>query len=98
MSQQEYRPEKTAVELVEKRRTSGVGASWRLYHLSEPLDGHAHVIVSANVVMFSGPETYIFGADSNGEIVDWCELEGSFKGSLDHVAALNNAGYEVANS
>lgn len=82
---------------------------WRgdaaLYELSQPLAQHSyddtepvkynHVIVSAANAMFSGPETYIFGADSDGKILDWGELEGSFRGSLDHARALENAGYEV---
>lgn len=45
--------------------------------------------------MFSGPETYIFPADKTGEIVNWSELDGSFKGGLDHEQALVNAGFEV---
>ena len=57
--------------------------------------GDEYVVVSAADVMYSGPETYIFGADENGEVVDWLELPGSFRGKLDHVAALEGAGYEV---
>ena len=53
------------------------------------------VVTSATDAQFSGPETYIFGADKTGEVVDWLELPGSFKGSLDHDAAITNAGYEV---
>lgn len=86
---------KTATEIREKRRTSGAGADWRFYRLSEPLEGNEYVIVSANNVMYSGPETYIFAADSGGQVTDWLELDGSFKGDLDHVQALENAGYGV---
>lgn len=53
------------------------------------------VIVSAANVMFSGPETYIFPANDEGEVTDWREQEGSFRGGLDHTAALRGAGYEV---
>lgn len=53
------------------------------------------VIVSAADVIFSGPETYIFGADAEGKVLDWGELDGSFKGALDHEQALRRAGYEV---
>ena len=53
------------------------------------------VVVSATDVMFSGPETYIFPASEDGEIVNWSELDGSFKGALDHELALRNAGFEV---
>lgn len=54
-----------------------------------------YVVVSAAQVIMVGPETYIFGADEEGMIVNWSELEGSFKGALDHERALHNAGYEV---
>lgn len=87
---------KTATEVREQRRTSRVGAAWRLYQLSEPLEGHYYVVVSANNVPYSGPETYIFGADSSGDISDWGELHGSFRGDMDHDAALKKAGYEVS--
>lgn len=73
----------------------------RLYRLSPPLlrDGKVmtteeHVVVSA-VVFADGLETYIFAADENGEITEWGELEGSFRGDLDHVRALKKAGYRV---
>ncbi len=55
-----------------------------------------YVVASATVVMFSGPETYLFPADADGNITDWGELHGSYKGGLDHAAALHGAGYEVA--
>lgn len=67
----------------------------RLYQLSEPLDGNEYVVVSG-ISNRWGTETYIFGADQSGEITNWGELEGSFKGSIDHAEALEGAGYEVA--
>jgi hypothetical protein len=66
-----------------------------LYELSEPLDGHEYVVVSASEVPMSGPETYIFGADENGEIIDWAELPGSTPGIMCHNSALKNAGYTI---
>lgn len=75
------------------RPTASESAS--LYQLDPPLEGHEFVVVSAVNVPSSGPETYIFGADKEGRIVDWSELDGSFRGGLDHVAALENAGYEI---
>lgn len=53
------------------------------------------VVVSA-VEVFGMPETYIFEANYSGEITNWCELEGSFKGDLDHEKALNNFGYATS--
>lgn len=78
----------------------------RLYLVSPPMVAakwddsetteYPYVIVSAVDVIFSGPETYIFPATPGGEIADWGELAGSFKGALDHEEALTNAGYTVA--
>lgn len=73
-----------------------------LYRLDPPLkdnDGNKHqfVVVSAHNVPFSGPETYIFPANVEGTILEWCELDGSFRGMLDHAAALRGAGYEIIN-
>jgi len=79
----------------------------RLYRLSPPLSSepwgdepakaYEYVIVSAAVVPYSGPETYIFGADADGkDVIDWSEMPGSYKGGLDHEAALRLAGYEVS--
>lgn len=67
----------------------------QLYRLDPPLEGHEYVVVSAATVL-GEPETYIFAADPDGTITDWVELDGSFKGALDHEAALRGAGYEVA--
>lgn len=54
-----------------------------------------YVVVSPANVMFSGPETYIFASDENGEVTDWMELAGSFRGGLNRERALNKAGYIV---
>lgn len=54
-----------------------------------------YVWVSAAHVVFSGPETYIFPCNAEGEVTNWGELPGSFKGDLDHEEALRGAGYEV---
>jgi len=92
--------EKTAT-FVRELPTSDTGAHQRLYRLSEPLHGYGDdvadefVVVSAIVAMFSGPETYIFPGNEAGEVTDWGELPGSFKGSLDHESALRGAGYTV---
>ena len=71
----------------------------RLYVLSEPVaygnEESNYIIVSAASVPLSGPETYIFPANEDGEVIDWGELDGSFRGSLDHEEALTGAGYEV---
>lgn len=67
-----------------------------LFKLSEPLEGHDHVVVSATVVPFTGPETYIFPANPDGRVKDYGELAGSYRGGLNIAEALENAGYEVS--
>jgi len=79
----------------------------KLYQVSPPMQSYSwdeeetpsefdFVIVSAAYVPMSGPETYIFGADSDGEVVNWGELPGSYKGGLNHKQALGGAGYTIA--
>lgn len=92
---------KIATRIHGKLEGRGTG-EMRLYKLDPPMGGEyvdgpiEYVVVSATVAMMVGPETYIFPADAEGKITDWGELDGSFRGSLDHDRALANAGYEVA--
>ena len=73
--------------------------SWRgdarHYRLTPPLGEYGNVVVSAVDIPFCGEETYIFGCDENAENINYCELNGSFRGGLDHEKALRDAGYEV---
>lgn len=79
------------------------GVSQVLWQLSEPVDwgweqdsgSTIYVVTSAIVAIFSGPETYIFPADSDGEIIDWAQLNGSYQGELDHEKAILGAGWEL---
>jgi len=90
------------IEITDAREWNGDA---RLYKLSVPMVAYSwldqrtieceYVVVSAANVPFSGPETYIFGCDANGNVSDWSELEGSFRGGHDHNAALEAAGYDV---
>ena len=90
------------------REVEGFKGDARLYRLEPPMsarrfDGNKYVerpvplvIVSATNVPFGGgPETYVFEANEDGEVTNWGELDGSFKGGLDHAEALRGAGYEV---
>lgn len=52
------------------------------------------VVVSATVVPYSGPETYIFVSDAEGVIQNWCELDGSYRGGLNRREAIEGAGWE----
>lgn len=42
-------------------------------------------------------ETYIFPADADGNVTDWGELDGSYKGGTSHRVALAGAGYTITN-
>ena len=53
------------------------------------------VVTSATRAMFSWPETYIFPADAAGRVLDWGELDGSYRGGLDHEKAIKDAGYAI---
>jgi len=68
-----------------------------LYRLDPPLpDSGAYVVVSATYALFSGPETYIFTANADGDVTDWVEHPGSFRGGLDHEKALRGLGYTIS--
>lgn len=87
------------------KQIPGKRGDMRLYRVDPPMVGENytdgselsfdHVAVSAADVPFSGPETYIFGCDSEGKNIDYLELDGSFRGGLDHATALRGAGYEI---
>ena len=66
-----------------------------LWEVFPRIEGNKFVITSASNVPYSGPETYIFASDSEGKILDWSELPGSFRGSLEHKKCLENIGYQV---
>lgn len=95
---------KTATKIKQLKDFTGEAI---LFQLSEPVaydydwDAEQYksmtqfVVVSATDAMHSGPETYIFPANEQGEVIHWSELYGSFKGALDHDTALRNAGFEV---
>lgn len=55
------------------------------------------IIASKADLPVVGPETYIFPADSTGEIISFSELEGSIKGNYSHEETLKRAGYKISN-
>lgn len=67
-----------------------------LWEVCPPLCGNAYVITSAVDVPYTGPETYVFAASHDGEIVDWTELPGSYRGGLSAEEAITGAGYTLA--
>lgn len=85
---------------VVKSRLGGYRGDAALYLVNPPLrsdwdDKAYEFVVVSSVVTYSGPETFIFGADNEGEVQDWAELPGSLKGVLDHEQALEGAGYSI---
>ena len=54
-----------------------------------------YVVVSATDVMPGGPETYIFPADEDGNVLNWQEMTGSYRGGLDHAEALRRMGATI---
>lgn len=86
---------KTATKVKDLNGFNGTAA---LYKLSEPIEGYnkeTYEYVVASAVRNWTVETYIFGSDENGQVLNWGELDGSVRDVYDHEIALNNAGYEV---
>lgn len=90
---------KKAAYLFQIRTAHSVDA--RVFVVSPPLDGHQFVRVSASnfgatfLQDRSDPETYIFPCTPDGEVIDWAELDGSYRGGLSHARALEYAGYVI---
>ena len=107
MTTQESEIVRTATLVAEREipREGFTAALRRTYRVNPPLPYTCtlsdakltteYLAVSAADVTGSGPETYIFPADEDGEVLDWLELEGSYKGGLDHERALRGAGYVI---
>lgn len=83
-------------EFIRELRDGFTGSAklWRVspplkYGYSEDKQETEYVVSSATVAMFTGPETYIFPANAEGEIVSWSELPGSYRGGLDHDVAMS---------
>jgi hypothetical protein len=83
------------------RDVDGMRGSAKLWQTSEPYSypsddwrgedekrGTTTYVISSAVDAYGGPETYLFPSDESGEILDWLELDGSYRGGLDHVRAI----------
>lgn len=94
---------KTAT-LLKVKSPNTVGAVQHVYKVEPPMpveDGKTARYVVASAVMAwtpdgDQPECYLFPSDKDGEVTDWLELPGSYRGGLDHAEALRGAGYTVA--
>ncbi len=83
---------------IETRRLVAAANDGRVYRLDPPAESvGAYVLVSAAVV-FGRTETYVFRCTEDGEVLDWCEAEGSLNGTLQHQDALDGIGegYTIA--
>jgi hypothetical protein len=80
---------------IEVKQLDGWMGDARLFRLSGNGPLPEFVVVSATVVMYTGPETYIFASDADGRVEDFMELDGSYRGGLSHAKALKGAGYGI---
>jgi hypothetical protein len=85
---------------IKSAETSRFNGDARFYHLSTPINGESHVIVSAISAAFDTglPETFIFPAYPTGELKDWAELPGSHQGVYDPEGILTDLGYTIDTS
>ncbi len=93
---------KTAIEIGRHKDWTGDA---RIYRLSSPIKYYdwraekekqsSYVVVSATIAPYSGPETFIFACNKKGEVKNFSELNGSFRGDLCHASALEGAGFKI---
>ncbi len=67
----------------------------KLFRMAPPYCGYEYIVASASNVPFTGPEVYLFAADSTGEITEWGELPGSQRRTLDIEGVLRDLDYEI---
>ena len=66
-----------------------------LWEVMPRIDGNKYVVTSVSNLARLGEETYMFAADEQGNIIDWSELEGSYRGEQDHHNCFKNIGYST---
>lgn len=82
------------------REILGMSGRAELFRFDPPIRNRGNeisfAVVSACIVDYiNRPETYLFAADKDGEILSWEDLPGSQNGTIDIDAVLTEAGYEV---
>jgi hypothetical protein len=77
------------------RKIKNVNSHQILWEALPRIEGYKFVITSTSNVQFTGPETYMFAADEKGNIIDWCELPGSYRGELNHEKCFEEIGYKI---
>jgi hypothetical protein len=87
------------IDRVNEREARGDQELWsisppvKFYHRGKVCTAD-FVVVSAVVTFGSGPETYIFPSDRNGEVINWGELPGSQRGTMNHEATIMNVNHD----
>lgn len=77
------------------RKIKNVNSHQILWEVLPRIEGYKFVITSTSKVQFTGPETYMFAADEKGNIIDWGELPGSYRGELNHEKCFEEIGYKI---
>ena len=72
---------------------TGWQSSAKLWELSREVeDGYCEVttrfIITSKVIAYSGPETYIFPSDPEGDPLSMLEMPGSMKGVVSHEESI----------
>jgi hypothetical protein len=89
--------EKTATAIKTLNHWNGLATVYKVEPAIKSYENNSYdyVVVSQVNALYSGPETYMFGSNEDGEVTDWCELPGSRRGSYTHEEVLNDEGYTV---
>ena len=66
-----------------------------LWEVMPRIGGNKYVVTSVSNLNRLGVETYMFGADEQGNIIDWSELQGSYSGGQDHHKCFKNIEYST---
>ena len=77
------------------RKIKDVNNHQILWEVLPRIEGNKYVITSTSNVQFTGPETYMFAADEKGNIINWGELPGSYRGELNHQKCFENINYQI---
>lgn len=71
--------------------TPAGSASRRVWRVDGPAP---HFVATSAATIFGDAETLVFACDEQGELTNWLATHGSFRGALDHFAAID--GYITA--
>ena len=101
MSNELTTTEKTAtlIHKMEGWKWTGDACLYELSHPMQDRDGNDHkfIVISAVISFDNVIETFIFPAKdaTSTDVLSYSEMDGSRRGTLDHVEVLNECGYTV---